>query len=143
LVLLVVRWRKETFEQMTKRAKDPMSEAVDKILDEYNLGRLSKVQLEICLKPISVAMREQKIINSATEAIKDRCGGDMPGDMSAAIQTELARNQSERVRAGVLELLRVLHKFGRLDDVLLYMISASFNVDADEICGENGITWRA
>jgi len=45
---------------MTKRAKDPMSEAVDKILDEYNLGRLSKVQLEICLKPISVAMRERK-----------------------------------------------------------------------------------
>ena len=60
MVLLVVRWRKETFEQMTKRAKDPMSEAVDKILDEYNLGRLSKVQLEICLKPISVAMRERK-----------------------------------------------------------------------------------
>jgi len=81
----------------------------------------------------------QKIINSATEAIKDRCGGDMPGDMSAAIQTELAQNQSERVR----KLLTGMHAFNLLDWQTIGIISTSFEVDAKEICVKHGITWRA
>ena len=45
------------------------------------------------------------------------------------------------MKTKLLHLLQSLHGFNKLDDRIVGIISESFNVDAEKICREHGITY--
>ena len=50
-------------------------------------------------------------------------------------------NIGEDVNDSLIELLRDLHAFGKLDERVISIISAVFRVDVSELCEDNGITY--